>query len=290
LTVEILKKGHSAAMIQVSLSDGSGVLQRCPAFKSIYIPVRNVDIWLPADNPNHPGRRLPVIYMQDGQNLFDPDLSFGPTDWGVDKAITRLVAEKGLTPAIVVGVWNSETRWRDYMPQKVLEGDRDGLVRARYREKADGAPLADNYLKFLVHELKPFIDNSFPTFPDPAHTFIMGSSMGGLLSLYATSEYPEIFGAAACLSTHWLAGENLLVDAMGQSLPDPATHRLYFDYGTLGLDAGYEPFQKRMDGHLRARGYREGDNWVTLKFEGHDHYETFWRSRVDIPLEFLLIT
>ena len=115
----------------------------------------------------------------------------------------------------------------------------------------------------------------------------MGSSMGGLISLYAISQYPDVFHGAGCLSTHWSAGLGELVNEMAKRLPDPKSHKLYFDYGTCGLDAQYEPFQLQMDGHLRKAGYTES-NWMTCKFEGADHNEAAWRARVELPLEFLV--
>jgi predicted alpha/beta superfamily hydrolase len=115
----------------------------------------------------------------------------------------------------------------------------------------------------------------------------MGSSMGGLISLYAISQYPDVFYGAGCVSTHWSAGEFAIVEEMAKRLPDPASHKLYFDYGTVGVDAPYEPYQLKFDAHLRARGYEEGKNWMTRKFEGADHNEAAWQARVDIPLGFL---
>jgi enterochelin esterase-like enzyme len=154
--------------------------------------------------------------------------------------------------------------------------------------RAGGVPVSDLYLRYLVEELKPRIDAAYPTLPERASTFVMGSSMGGLISLYAVEQYPEVFGGAACVSTHWPAGGNSLVDAMGAALPPAGRHRLYFDYGTETLDAAYEPFQLRMDEHLRAAGYRQGVDWETRAFPGAEHSERSWRERVHIPLRFLL--
>jgi enterochelin esterase-like enzyme len=112
--------------------------------------------------------------------------------------------------------------------------------------------------------------------------------MGGLISLYAIEQYPDVFGGAGCVSTHWPAGGPDLVDALGAALPPAGRHRLYFDFGTAGLDAEYEPLQQRMDNHLRAAGYTEGVDWRTIKFPGADHNEPAWRSRVHVPLRFLL--
>jgi predicted alpha/beta superfamily hydrolase len=148
--------------------------------------------------------------------------------------------------------------------------------------------LGDPYLKFIVQELKPFIDSSYWTLPAMADTFLMGSSMGGMVSAYALCEYPEVFGGAACLSTHWPAVQGKMANYLADRLPDPQSHRLYFDYGTETVDAQYEPFQRVVDDVLRAKGYVEGNDWVTRKFCGEDHSEQAWRRRVDIPLRFLL--
>jgi enterochelin esterase-like enzyme len=159
---------------------------------------------------------------------------------------------------------------------------------ARYNEKLREPSVADAYLAFLVDELKPFVDAGYRTLPDQTHTFVMGSSMGGLISLYALTEYPQAFGGAGCLSTHWPAGGAGLVDYFGEVLPAPGAHKLYFDFGTETLDHTYEPFQTRLDGHLRRAGYTPGRDWLTRKFPGADHSESAWRERVHLPLEFLL--
>ncbi|HRY16426.1 MAG TPA: alpha/beta hydrolase-fold protein, partial [Candidatus Competibacteraceae bacterium] len=190
--------------------------------------------------------------------------------------------------AIIVGVWNSPLRLQEYMPQKPLTTSGAQHILSQFVEQAGGAPLSDGYLRFLAEELKPFIDAHYPTLPDAAHTLVMGSSMGGLISLYALIEYPEVFGGAGCLSTHWPRGEAALVDALGAALPLPGQHRLYFDYGTETLDADYEPWQRRMDEWLRNAGYQEGQDWLTRKFPGAEHSERAWRVRVDLPLRFLL--
>jgi predicted alpha/beta superfamily hydrolase len=119
--------------------------------------------------------------------------------------------------------------------------------------------------------------------------------MGGLISMYAICEYPDIFGGAACMSTHWpgifTVENNPIPDAflgyLKSNLPDPTQHKLYFDFGTATLDALYEPFQNKADGIIAAKGYTS-KNWVTKKFEGADHSERAWANRLQIPLTFLL--
>jgi hypothetical protein len=122
----------------------------------------------------------------------------------------------------------------------------------------------------------------------------MGSSRGALISLYAIMEYPNIFGSAACLSSHWPIKYDMednpypesLLTYMRDNLPDPASHRLYFDYGTATLDALYPPLQAKADGVMRAKGYADG-NWQTLKFEGAEHSEKAWAERLHLPMQFL---
>lgn len=275
--------------MNLSLADGAGLLQRYPDFPSDYIPPRHVDVWCPPGSAGLDKSGYPVLYMHDGQNLFDPALSYGGVNWSIHQAMLRLMQESKIRPALIVGIWNSgEGRWRDYMPQKPLETPGARLLRERFIAERGGAPRSDAYLRFLVDELKPWVDRHYRTLPDPADTFVLGSSMGGLISLYALTEYAQVFGGAGCLSTHWPAGGNLLVDALAAALPKPGGHKLYFDFGTATLDAGYEPYQRRMDAHVAAAGYTEGVDWLTKKFPGAEHSERAWRTRVHIPLEFLL--
>jgi predicted alpha/beta superfamily hydrolase len=274
-------------MTEITLSDGSSVLF-CHTLESRWIGTRRVDVWRPPGYRQHSGLRYPVLYMHDGQNLFDPALASSGVDWGIDEAVMRMMREQGWPGAIVVGIWNSAQRWREYAPQQPFAAVRGTAAWEPYLARAEGPPCSDAYLGFLVEELKPLIDTSYRTLPDQPNTFVMGSSMGGLISLYALTEHPGVFGAAGCLSTHWPAGGVALVDAMGDALPSPGQHRLYFDFGTATLDTDYEPYQRRMDEHLRAAGYTHGQDWLTLKFEGAEHHEHAWRERVPIPLAFLL--
>ncbi len=258
---------------------------------------RHVDIWLPPSYGSSSDKRYPVVYMQDGQNLFDPKKSFIGVDWGVDEAMTRLIAEGKIREAIVVAIWNTPNRTKEYLPERpfreYLNAERREAV---FKELAigGGAPLTvddlrgDKYLKFLVTELKPFIDKTYRTHPECANTFIMGSSGGAFISLYAICEYPHVFGGAGSVSGHYPLGDGMLVDAFRHRLPDPRCHKLYFDFGTETLDKNYEPFQWRMDEVVAKRGYVRGCNWLTCKFRGADHSERSWRARVHFPLEFFL--
>ena len=266
----------------------TGTLRTLPSMASRHVTARRVDVWLPPGYDTAAPRRYPVLYMHDGQNLFDPKTSYGGVDWGVDEAMTRLIAEGEVRPAIVVGIWNSPARFAEYMPEKAV-------TMPMVTSGVDGVPplpradlRSDAYLRYLVGELKPVIDRDFRTLPGRDDTFVMGSSMGGLVSLYAVAEYPQVFGGAGAVSTHWPAGDGAIVDWFARHLPDPRTHRLYFDHGTATLDAGYAPYQKRMDAAMRAAGFEHGKTWISRIYPGAEHNEAAWRQRVDAPLRFLL--
>ncbi len=283
-------------------AEGPGRLIRYDAFPSAHVEPRGVTIWLP-DGYDGASDRYPVLYMHDGQNLFDPAIVGDKGEWGVDEALAALVAAGEARPAIVVGVWNTPRRLLEYMPAEVFAAlpppYEDELA-----ELYKGKPVSDRYLRFLVEELKPWVDANFRTLTGRDDTFVAGSSMGGLISLYAISEYPEIYGGAAMISTHWPlflswpveprpAAEREAVIAtfenwLRTALPAPENHRLWFDYGSATIDALYEPYQLRMDQVVAARGYERGRNWRTESFPGAPHDESAWRERVHLPLAFLL--
>ncbi len=279
----------------------SGVVERYSDFPSEYISARAVEVWLPDGYPG--AAPYDVLYMHDGQMLFDTAFTWNRQEWCVDEVTGRLIAEGAIAPAIVVGVWNSGSgRHADYFPQKPFlslpQHVRDSLYGLRRDAETplfDGPLRSDAYLRFLVRELKPFIDSVYRTNAGRESTVVAGSSMGGLISLYAICEYPEVFGGAACLSTHWpgiFASENnpvpdAFVRYLGEHLPDPATHRIYFDFGTETLDAIYEPYQLRVDSLMQAKGF-DSNSWITKKFPGHNHSEAAWSSRLDVPVKFVL--
>jgi hypothetical protein len=280
----------------------AGTIFDLGVLKSKYAEPRRVVVWLPPSYSPH-GPKSAVLYMHDGQNLFDKNTAGYGMEWEIDEHLSKLIAEHKVRPTIVVGIWNTPKRLQEYVPSKAFNG-----LPPQYRDKVralyGGEPLSDGYLKFLVRELRPMIDRRFNVKTDRTNTAIMGSSMGSLISLYAIDEYPQIFGAAGMMSTHW----PLFLKPDGQSvsqeeyevvssaferylapaLPDPRTRRLYFDHGTETLDAIYKQYQDRVDAVVVKRGYRQGANWLTRNFPGQKHNEISWASRVEIPLQFLL--
>jgi len=277
-----------------------GKIVRIEKFPSKYIDPRTVDIWLPPGFDK--SQKYSVIYMHDGQMLFDPSKTWNKKEWKVDETLGALIRDKKIPPVIVVGIWNNgEKRRYEYMPQKPFEKlpiSTQAEIRTTLMTITDHSPyplLADNYLKFIVKELMPSINKLYPTYGDRSHTFIAGSSFGGMISWYALCEYPKVFGGAACLSTHW---PGMFPGNMNAALPTEfykyinkhfpvKNHRIYFDYGTESLDQYYEPYQQKVDSILRAKKM-SSDNWVTQKFDGKDHSEGAWAERLAIPIQFLL--
>jgi enterochelin esterase-like enzyme len=280
----------------------SGTVKHFEKFNSALIDARNVDVWLP-ENYNLK-TKYAVLYMHDGQMLFDSTSTWNHQEWGVDETLTQLKEENKIKDLIVVGIWNNnKTRHSDYFPQKPFEtlnqAQQDSIYQLNRKENQSlfSAKIqSDNYLKFIVNELKPFIDISFSTNSNRKNTFIAGSSMGGLISMYAICEYPSVFGGAACLSTHWpgiMPSENNPIPAvfmayLKANLPSPKKHKIYFDHGTATLDAFYKPFQQQVDVMMKRKGF-SNKNWLTKEFIGDDHSEKSWKKRLNIPLAFLLV-
>lgn len=274
-----------------SLSD-KGEIIMYENFESKYVIARNVEVFLPYGYDAGSSEKYKVLYMHDGQNVFNSKTSYTGIDWGVDEALDSLIKIGKVKNTIVVAPWNTVAkRFSEYMPKAPAEVTESPEVRAALKENTGfDALYSDEYLKFLVEELKPFIDKTYNVSTKTEDTSIMGSSMGGLISLYAICTYPEVFGAAGCVSTHWpipTLGE-LYIGTLPATLPSPENHKIYFDFGTEGYDAQYEPFQNQVDTLMIAKGYTKDENWTTLKFDGADHDEKSWNARVHIPLEFLL--
>lgn len=291
--------GRATAAPAGTPSDGR--LVEHPAMTSAYVQQRDVTVWLP---PGYDASdaRYPVLYMHDGQNLFDAARAGYGKEWGVDEHISRLSAGGQIRTPIVVGVSNTPLRLREYVPADMIRALPQD-IRADLLTLYGGEPLSDGYLRFLVEELKPFVDRTYRTRRGRDDATIMGSSMGGLISLYALMKHPEVFGAAGCVSTHWpLRVERLGDDRLeawretivrtwgsviAEGLPDPGTHRLYFDRGDETLDQFYAFFQNRIDTVVTGKGWGP-DRFRSLVFPGAEHNEAAWNQRLDAPLTFLL--
>ena len=221
---------------------------------------RDILVWLPP-NYHATDRRYPVIYMHDGQNLFDRATGFAGNEWCVDETLTALAAE-GIN-AIVVGLPNTPQRMQEYNP---------------FPEVWNGH--GDRYLQFIVDTVKPLIDNGFRTQPERQHTGIMGSSMGGLISLYGFFARPETFGFAGVMSPSLWVGSGAIYDTVRER--PFVDGKIYLDDGTR------EPSARKMKAALQRRGYSGGHNLMYVSEENGEHNEAAWARRLPDALRFLL--
>ena len=259
-------------------------------FESAYVERRAVRVWTPADYD--PSVKYDVIYMHDGQNLFDASITWNHQEWGVDEVLSQMFAAGEIRPCIAVGIDNSPLRYEEYYPSMICDDVPAGVL------PEDFKALGDEYLQFVVEEVKPWIDSTYSTWGDPDHTFIMGSSCGGLISSYALCRYPEVFGGAACLSTHSsLMNPHTNIDQKPASvvyleylranLPADTEHILYMDCGDCPIDSAYKESQAAINQMIDELDWNE-ENYMYRFFPGQSHSENDWRSRLDIPVRFLL--
>lgn len=294
-----------------------GGILRLVNFRSDHVAARNIDVWMPAGFDA--SRPHAIVYMHDGQMLFDESSTWNHQSWNADETADSLVRNQKVLPFVIVGIWNGGTlRHREYFPEKVWQtipsGQKDILMKNQSTHNPEStafSPLADAYLRFITAELMPYLQKEYGLTDKPSYNFLAGSSMGGLISWYGLCSYPQFFGGAACLSTHWpgcfpaaLFDEqgnalphndttnpipSALLTWLANHLPAPDTHRIYFDCGDKTLDALYPVFQLQADAILREKGYSP-ESWITRYFPGTDHSEKAWKSRLAAVLTFLLPT
>ena len=267
----------------------AGRLDRYPSYESVNIAPRTVSVWLPEGFQK--GGEYAAVYMHDGQMLFDANTTWNHQEWRIDEVLGELISAGKIRPCIVVAIDNTPDRLNELFPQKTgLYVDEAGFGKME--------PKGDAYLRFIVEEVMPFVQETYEPLGGPENTFIMGSSMGGLISLYAICEYPEVFGGAVCMSSH-LSMEHLqfgkdnkawaeaFVAYLNNNLPETNTRRIYMDHGTVGIDSAYGQYQDAVDNLFKEKGWDE-EHFLSLVFEGHDHNETCWSQRLHEPIEYIL--
>lgn len=278
---------------QLMAQDQGRFVDLGPVATATQIAPPKVVVWLP---PGYDSTkcRYGVVYMHDGQNLFVPKRSNFNKVWAADKSALRLVASRQVAPFIIVGIDQpGADRGRQYFPRPMLEHV-SRATRQKLEAQGNGKPvIADDYLRFIVAELKPQIDRMYRTKSGRKHTAIAGSSMGGLISLYAITKYPKVFGTAGAVSTHlplgdpnWSETERQDIFSAWQKyvkldLDKPNGRRIWFDHGTETLDAFYQPYQANMDAALFANGWRKGRDFQSTVYPGTPHEENAWAARLD---------
>jgi predicted alpha/beta superfamily hydrolase len=238
---------------------------------------RDVLVYLPAGYRRFIRRRYPVLYLQDGQNVFDAATAFGGVEWNVDETAQRLIRKRLIEPLIIVAVYNTgNDRIHEYTPTRAVA--ETGVQR---NERSRG--LARKYGKFLAKELKPFLDANYRTRPEAEFTGLGGSSLGGLLTMTLGLWYPDVFSRLAVMSPSVWWDDQVIV-RMVEALEDKLPLRIWLDTGTNEI--GWERTRALRDA-LVEKGWRLYDDLQYTETEGAGHTESAWAARVDPMLRFL---
>ena len=244
-----------------------------PRFHSAILPDdRDVIVYLPENYAAEPERRFPVLYLHDGQNLFDGETAYiRGRAWEVHSTADRLIADGEVEPLIIVGVYNTGThRLGEYTPT------------ANFRM---GGGKAELYGQLLAHELKPFIDGAYRTLPDASHTGLGGSSLGGLVTLYLGLTHPEIWGKLAVLSPS-IWWDNKIILSFVNALTEKPDLRIWLDMGTNESRGGLRDCNLLYK-LLQKQGWREGEDLTYMRIRGGTHDEQAWSQRVGPFLKYL---
>ena len=272
----------------------TGKLYRTKVVGDTFKSTVYLDIWVP--DCYSPIEKYPVLYLHDGQNLYDAKSSWNKQAWEIDKVGGKLIEEGKIKPFIAVGIFSIDnTRVCDLMPEKVLTEyfDHEKYQTTGFENYCKKEIRGDEYVDLIVNTIKPLIDSTFSTLPDMENTAIMGSSMGGLASFYAMCERPDIFGTAICVSTHMsVEGETSWAEAvfayLRDKLPTDSDHKIYFDCGDKTSDYYYVPFFDELVSIPQEKGYTVENGKLSYGFyPGTAHDEASWCKRVDVPLTFL---
>lgn len=258
-------------------SDIRGSLNYHHQFASRYVkPKRNIIVYLPPGYHLNPQKKYPVVYMHDGNNLFDPQTAFMGRDWQMAQAAERLIFNDGIEPFIIVGISNTADRFEEYTWHPAL-----------FQEEIYGG-WGLLYAHFVVKELKPFIDQNYRTLWQREHTTMMGSSLGAIISFYIAREYPRVFSKIGMLSpTIYWAEHRILED----TLSFPTSFKVWVDIGTEeGTNIHTEETVESTLSfiwQLEAIGYRQFKNLGFYIDWGAGHDEYAWRKRMDKIVKFL---
>jgi predicted alpha/beta superfamily hydrolase len=267
-----------ASRFSMSKHTLTGNIKRHRAFPSkILGNRRDVLVYLPRGYRRFSRRRYPVLYLQDGQNVFDAATSFSGVEWGVDEAAERLIKENLIEPLIVVAVANTgEQRIDEYAPTR-------GVIDAKAKRKRRSKGLARKYARFLIDELKPYIDQKYRTNPDAEFTGLGGSSLGGLVTLTIGILYPQVFSRLIVMSPSiWWDDFTIyrLVDSIEQRPP----LKIWLDTGTA--EPGWEQARELLN-RLLEKGWKLQKDLLYMESQGADHSEAAWAARVEPALRFL---
>jgi predicted alpha/beta superfamily hydrolase len=238
---------------------------------------RDVLVYLPPDYRRFSRKDYPVLYLHDGQNVFDAATAFAGVEWGVDETADRLIRKKLIEPLIIVAVANKgEDRIHEYAPTR-------GVIDARAKRKKRSRGLARLYGHFLMDELKPYIDWKYRTKREPKFTGLGGSSLGGLVTLAIGILYPHVFSRLIAMSPS-IWWDDFAIYRLVESIEQKPPLRIWLDTGTAEL--GWER-ARELRNCLIEKGWRLSDDLAYLEAKGADHSEAAWARRVEPALRFL---
>jgi predicted alpha/beta superfamily hydrolase len=236
---------------------------------------RGIWIYLPPTYIENTLAPMPVLYMHDGQNLFDPSAAFGGNTWQADTAMDDGANDGSIAEAIIVGVENTANRIPEYTPVADPTQTPSG---------GDG----EAYVQMLVTELKPQIDATMRTLPDRAHTFMMGSSLGGLITAYVGVKHADVFGLVGVMSPSTWWDNNWILGEVGTTPASPRPIRVYLDSGDSGTDDDDVTLTAQLAAAYQALGYTTGTTFDYVVQAGGQHSEIYWAERLPAALAFLL--
>jgi predicted alpha/beta superfamily hydrolase len=260
-----------ALLLQLAAA-GPGHLERIEQFSSKFLAKkRDIIVYLPGIYAKRPDKHFPVLYLEDGQNLFDPNTSFiKGVYWHVGETADRVMAQGLVQPLIIVGVYNTDKRLNEYTPS---------------RDKKLGGGRADRYGRMLVEELKPLIESKYRTLAGPEYTGLGGSSLGGLLTVYLGVKYPQVFGKLAVLSPSVWWNKRAILDYVANAKVQ-SNARIWLDVGTKE-DTSTVANVTALRDVLLSKGWQDGSSLHFQVFEGAQHNEDAWAQRVAPFLQFL---
>lgn len=249
----------------------TGTVKYHRALKGAGIQDRDLIVWLPPGYEADKSRRYPVIYMHDGQNIFDPVTSAFGVDWSIDETADDLIKKKVIEPVIVVGIYNTSDRMKEYTP-----GNKGTA-----------------YMEFVVKTVKPLIDSTYRTKPDRKNTIAGGSSAGGIISFMLVWEHPDVFAKAICMSPAFKTPVSMAAGwdygkVVATSSDKKKAVFFYIDNGGVGLESQLQPGIDEMINALKSKGYKEGKDFVVVIDPTAKHSEADWAKRFPNAVQLML--
>jgi predicted alpha/beta superfamily hydrolase len=239
----------------------TGLVKYHTHVQGVGLASRDIIVWLPPDYDRSSKQRYPVVYMQDGQNIVDPATSSFGVDWKIDETGDSLIRNKIVKGFIVVGIYNTADRTKEYTPGEV----------------------GTAYMKFVVEKVKPLIDAQYRTMPDRKNTIVGGSSAGGIISFMLAWEYPNVFSKAICMSPAFKIED---IDYVKTVIESKQKRNVFFyiDNGGVGLETRLQPGVDAMIDALKQKGYKGGKDYFYVVDATAKHNESDWAKRFPVAI------